>query len=224
MNEINIRNVSENIKNIAENALNFDNYIYRRAWGIYYSIWGLSMSIFVSLPYFLSFSVPKDEHFFFYVIIYSAVGVLSTFYTLRVFSKAREIIRLRKIINRKSGKNAGHFGRNFAGWVIIIILLIFLTVGLHNFLGVSLFFIFAVALDFYIYWTLKESFDTVPIEGRIATFSLGISAVCSFIVGIAIKEQSYFLIAWVPTVVSWFYASLYSFYKAPEDLVNINGY
>ena len=112
--------------------------------------------------------------------------------------------------------------RVFVGWAFIFLLIMLIMVGFYTVLRFVVLLIFFLLLDIYIYHTLKVSFGKVPPEGLLAVFAFGFSAASSFIVGVIFQHYEYFEILWIPTIAAWFLASLYSLFKAPEDLVSIN--
>lgn len=223
MNEGSIREIFERLKSTGEQALAFDAFVFRRAFGVYYSVWALSIALFISFPLIISYLVPEDVQVFAYPLFYSLVGVLATLYTTKVFSKARGIIRFRKAVK---GLDLGEKRRNwryYYVWAMIVLVMILFSVSFNSVLRFVLLFIFLVAFDFYIYHILKASFGKVPVEGLLATYVYGFSAFSSFFIGIILRHYLFFEILWIPTIVVWFLASLYSLYRAPEDLVRIHG-
>lgn len=222
MSERNVREILDILRSHGEQALAFDAFAFRRAFGIYYSVWAATIASFVFLPYVVPYALPPGLQQFAYPAIYILAGVIATLFSTKIFSEAGKIIKLKNSVEGYSANRKRRSWIRVVDWLFIILLMFLLSVSFHSMIRFVLLFIFLIGIDFYVYNTLRKTFGKLPPEGIFATVVFGFSTISSFAFGILLGDPVYFDIFWIPTIIGWFGASLYSLYRAPEDLVSLN--
>lgn len=204
---------------INNEIIQVNRYIMRRAWGEYYAVWAMSIFLFSFTP--LAFShISNPLLFLLYPIFDSVVWITAIVLSSRIFSRSGRFYEFmesnRLVMTRKNRK-----------YLVIIPLLIISFVYLISFLvnpriGYTLFLSILVLIDFSVYRGLTRSFSRIPLEGYVAIISFLISIFLSFLISLKMNDlrfSLYFSMAWIPAVISWIFSSIYSFYKAPEELI-----
>jgi hypothetical protein len=212
--------LTREIELVGRRAIRFQNYVLRRAWGVYYAVWALAIFLFEFVTYSTSVLAPVyGYNVVFYIVVYTVIGGLAGWVTMVNFSKAWKTIRLRRALaHPKCSTEAPKITRFFA-----IFLGYFAGFYLANhFFGVSgeaLTYVLLFSIPVFVYFWLRRSFEKTPIEGILACVSYGSASLVSAYSVVAHLDVMT-TVAWSITIFAWVFASIYAFYRAPEELVN----
>jgi hypothetical protein len=205
----------ETLKLLAIKALKFQQYILRRAWGLYYAVWSLSFVLWLILPYSVSIFYPKAG-FYAYLFAYSLPALVGMVVTNWIFRRARRTIELRRLTFGRSKKSAA--STNLIPWLIFFAIIL----SAFIFPNVTFYYVysgFLVILDYFIYKTLRYSFERIPVEGYIAIATFTLSVAITAIALTFTKSYFIFILGWTPSIAGWLFSSIYSLYHAPESMV-----
>ena len=222
MNQDELSALSEHLKCVGTKAVSLDRYLQRRAWGIYYSIWAFSIFLFL----FLSYPIDLIRLFYVQIIVYIAsyiiIVVFASYFSGLVFSRAKRLASLQRDLSNLDKREP--MKNSLIGILLIILLIaaiILISSGLlRTFLGILLEVTFLAFIDLYVYNMIKRSLGKIPYEGWMAVSVFIFSDIGSALTVIIFRSPEYFEYLWIPTVVAWFLASIYSLYHARDELID----
>jgi ABC-type Na+ efflux pump permease subunit len=222
MNRDEISALSEHLKCLGIKAVKLDRYLQRRAWGIYYSIWATSIFLFTFLSYPIGLIKETYLQLGAYFISYAVIIISASYFSGIVFSKAKRLANLQRnlsgINNEDSNKNSL---TGILLFIVLIVALIVISSGLlRTFLGIILEVTALGLVDLYVYHMLKRSLNKIPYEGLMAVSVFIFSDIGSAVTAIIFRSPEYFLYLWIPTIVIWFFASIYALYHARDELID----
>ena len=222
MNQDELSALSDHLKCVGAKAVSLDRYLQRRAWGIYYSIWAFSIFLFIFLSYPVGLIKQSSVQIVVYIISYVLIVVFASYFSGLVFSKAKRLLNLQRDLSvldqNDSNKNS------FIGILVFILIVVAISVIssglLRTFLGILLEVMFLALIDLYVYVMLKKSLGKIPGEGLMAVSVFMFSDIGSAVTVVIYRSGAYFEYLWIPTVIAWFLASIYSLYHARDELVD----
>lgn len=202
-------------------AIMNERYLMRRAWGLYYGIWALSILLFEVDGYGIFPIESQLIQNVVYVSIDVAIIAVAMYVTSMVFGKAKRLSLLRRDLDTTKRDNKRR--RKYAGPVVFIfILLAALIIGsslLRTPVGVTLEVGALFAVGIYIHFNQKATFESIPLEGRLAVIVFLASDLASGLSVVLTKKATYFGLLWIPTIIMWTVASFASIYYSVDDLM-----
>ena len=225
MNRDELSALSEHLKCVGTKAVSLDRYLQRRAWGIYYSIWAFSIFLFIFLSYPIDFIRQFYAEIIVYIASYVLIVVFASYFSGLVFSRAKRLASLQRDLSDPDDWSPK---KNSLIGIMLFILLIaaisLISSGLlRTFLGILLEVTFLAFIDLYVYSMIKRSLGKIPLEGWVAVSVFMFSDIGSALTVIIFRSPEYFVYFWIPTVVAWFLASIYSLYHARDELIDHEG-
>ncbi|MEM0118170.1 MAG: hypothetical protein QXV32_06965 [Conexivisphaerales archaeon] len=205
------------IQTLASRALRFQEYIMRRAWGLYYSAWAFTFTLYVAIPLLLENYYPLAPAVV-YFVLYVAASLFGPLATGWIFTKARRTFDLRFAAFGKRRARAFTFKTAVIIWLLFSLILAgaYLyseSAFIAAYIGLLLF------IDLFIYRALRISFSFFPLEGYVAVGTFTFSIIMTAYV-LSSNSQGYLiLLAWLPSIAGWLFASIYALYNAPESMV-----
>ncbi len=212
----------EELRLTGKRALAFDRFIMRRAWGVYYAVWALAISLFIFLPWIIVPLTPENERWIAFPVAYISVAILATISVSRNFANAQRAIDLRRSLGGDSMVSKRNAYLYFLGWFAVIILMVLLSYDYRSEIEVALFSGLLFGIDVYVYLMLKRHFVNIPVEGKLAVSFFAISTFGGVIGAILTGNSTVYDLAWIPTIVAWLFAAIYTLYTAHEVLVSAN--
>ncbi len=221
MNRDELSELSDHLKYVGIKAVHLDRYLQRRAWGIYYSIWALSFFLFAFLTYPIELIPQEYLRDVAYIFSYTIIIAVAGYVTGVVFSKAIKLSKFENTIFRKYQANKPkNFSMSYIMLLIIVALVITGTLLLRNFAGLFLITSFLALLDIYIYRMIRKSLGRLPPEAIAAVSVFMLSDLGGALATVILRSAYYFGYFWIPTIIVWFLASVYSIYNASEELTS----
>jgi|GEM_PF-2076367 hypothetical protein len=222
MNQDELLALSDHLKCVGTKAVNLDRYLQRRAWGIYYSIWAFSIFLFIFLSYPIGYINQGYIQLLAYITSYVLIVFFASYFSGMVFSKAKRLVNLQRSLSYPQQMDPEK--NSFIGILLIVLLVAAISLISSGLLKTSLGILLEVSflgfVDFYVYRMLKKSLGKIPYEGLMAVSFFMFSNIGSAITVIIYRSSEYFEYLWIPTVIVWFLASIYSLYHARDELVN----
>lgn len=220
MNRDEILTLSEHLQCLGTKALTLDRYLQRKAWGIYYSVWAASILLFILIPYPIGLIRQPYIQLAAYVVLYMLIMSFAFAFSWKGFSKAERLSSLERDLSQSHYNSLKQKARSRTLIYIVIMLavLILSSCFLRSFIGALLEFTFLALVDLYLYSTLGKSLGKIPIEGLIAVSVFMFSDIGSFLILAIFRNPVYISYFWIPTILVWFFASIYSLYHASDGL------
>lgn len=212
---------SGDLETIGRKALVFRRYVLRRAYGTYYAVWALALSLYLLIPEAIYLEFGSS---FWNSAAAAAVGMAVAFSAMvmvsRNFKQNARAMRLRKALHPGSGGQGSR--SNTAWWWGALIVLFFLSYVFQSLVVSFLFYGILVLTDVLIYGYLRRSFpDGVPFEGILAVATYGVGVAASFMLALLTGSPLLPALPWTIVIAVWLFASIFSFKRAPEELVEL---
>jgi hypothetical protein len=209
---------------VGNRAVTMERYLLRRAWGIYYAIWALSILFFIYIPVFLNPIKSVVLQDFAFTISYGIVIAVASYFSGLTFRKIARTAKLQRALSKPPKLSLKDLMLKYSVLIVLFLLVILLATGFFRSLhGVCLEAAILAIIPFYIYRGVSQSLGKVPVEAILAIGVFLFSDLGSAVSIILTRGAYYYPEFWVPTVIAWFLASIFSFANSGEELLhNIN--
>lgn len=200
----------------------FQRYLEKRSWGVFYAIWALIIFDFLALHPILAYLFGNSILVQYASSLIDLVSfLLAVFLMHRVFNRSVRIHKLNLTVERVKRSDSFRF-LGVRALAVVYIASILLT-SLPSF-RVPLYitevvqFLVFTGLLFYMYTSLKWTFNRIPIEGMLAILSLITGSFLAIPFSYFGASQVFFYLEWGPVIFIWIACALISLYSAGEQL------
>ena len=214
-------NVAQQLLCIGNRAVVMERYLLRRAWGIYYAIWALSILLFIYIPEFLNpikSVVLQDSAF---ILSYGVIIAVASYFSGLTFRKIARTAKLQRALLNPPEISLKDRMLKYSVLIVLFLLVVLLaTAFFRSLYGVFLEAAILAMIPLYIYRGVSQSMGRITFEAILAIGVFLLSDIGSAVSIILTKGAYYYPEFWVPTVIAWFLASIFSFANSGEELLH----
>ncbi|EZQ10185.1 hypothetical protein CM19_04365 [Candidatus Acidianus copahuensis] len=219
-------NDMENTKDIAKDVLKWQRYIIRKTYGVYYALWAGLITIFTFSPYFI-FNVFNSKYSVILLIItYLLAESLGFWFTRKIFRKTNRTIEFNSALEKNKNNSKKRNPWKLGILIIIIISAVEYALAItakdlvgyifYSLLGASILYLL---IGIILYISLKGIFNNIPLEGKLASFSLIGGGLVNLLPSLYFGFPLWVLTS-IIIILTWLFSSIFALYYAPTELID----